>query len=409
VVPVSEYATGDAVAGAVSSDYHVRDDCRLCGDSRLEKLVDFGSTPLANELLSDPHESFKQERFPLYLVGCAKCGHVQLPVVVRAERLFPPSYPYQSGTSESFRKHLSELASTVEGLVGAAGIALDVACNDGTFVDLLRRERIAAYGVDPAAPGGDALYQAFFNAEWAKHNKGFDVVTALNVFAHVDDLNDFASGVSIALKHDGLFIFEVGYLPDIIAKRNYPVVYHEHLSYHHLTPLVPFFRRHGMTVVDAHRIDQQGGSIRVFVRNCEAFEQPTERMQALLDEENHPLRPGIAAGVASLKQKAKEDCDRLAGFAKQIQSARGSIAGYGAPAKLCTMLHASRFYAGQLTCVFDDNPLKVGKYVPGTRIPIVHSSELYGGNPDGLILFSSNFADEIKQKHQAYKGKWLVV
>lgn len=414
---MSEYASASETVQVVPcGDYHVRTTCRLCGSTSLEKLLDLGQTPLANEYLDDQHASFKQDRFPLYLVGCGKCGHVQLPVVVRAERLFPPTYPYQSGTSPVFREHLMGLAADImcqldpPGSYGGTRTAhLDVACNDGTLVEMVRAHNRTSYGIDPCAPERPGYVRGFFGVDGpVTAFPNCQVLTALNVFAHVDDLDNFTRHVAKTLNQCGLFVFEVGYLPDVIEKRNYPVVYHEHLSYHHLTPLLPFFKRHGMTVVDAHRIDSQGGSIRVFVRNCEAFETPTDRMRALLDEENSPLRQGIATGVARLKDKAKTDCDRFAGFAKQIQSARGKIAGYGAPAKLCTTLHASKFYAGQLECVFDDNPLKVGKFVPGTQVPIVHSSELYERNPQGVILFSANFAEEIQKRHEKYQGRWLV-
>jgi SAM-dependent methyltransferase len=306
------------------SDFHIRDRCRLCDDTRLTKLLDLGSTPLANEYPTAPVKTARRlepdNYFPLYLVGCERCGHVQLPVVVKAERLFPPDYPYQSGTARAFKRHLGRLARTVQEMLPAGARVLDVACNDGLFVGMARDHDLEAYGIDPCAPEGDRYWREFFSREWANEHreKRYDCITALNVFAHVDDLSGFAQGVSSLLAHDGTFIFEVGYLPDVVTKGLFDVVYHEHLSYHHLTPLLPFFRRHGMTVYDAHRIDSQGGSIRVFVRNCEGFEAPSERMQALLDEEAHPNRPGLWDGVRRLQHLAERYVgDQIRAFGKQ--------------------------------------------------------------------------------------------
>ena len=399
-------------------DYSVRLTCRLCGDTRLTKLLSFPDTPLANEYPKD--DGFKQDRFPLYLVGCQGCGHVQLPVVVRPERLFPPDYPYQSGTSPVFEKHLYDLAYSV-GDTMRKGALLDIGCNDGTFARLCRERNIQAYGVDPSAPSAPWLFQGFFSLKWAKesglkeftslgidgerHGEHISCVTALNVFAHVDNLDDFTQGVAEVLEPDGIFIFEVGYLPDVVKRGLFATVYHEHVSYHHLTPLVPFFQKHGMFLYDAERIDSQGGSIRCYVRNCGGFQTQSKRLQELIAEENHPSREGLWRGVTELKAHGKRIGGYLSNFVKQCE---GKVCGYGAPAKLTTLLAATNLYPASISYVLDDNPLKVGRFVPGTSIPIVPSSELYERKPKGVMLFSANFAEEIQARHSKYKGKWLV-
>jgi SAM-dependent methyltransferase len=397
------------------SSFHIRDRCRLCDDSRLTKLLDLGSTPLANEYPKEPVKTARRlepdNYFPLYLVGCERCGHVQLPVVVKAERLFPPDYPYQSGTSEVFREHLWKLAQHLDRRWSAKETPqryLDVACNDGTLVELFRDAFDAdAQGIDPCAPDKPGLHRGFFDMDcvaqrgwWAR----FDCITALNVFAHVDELSSFTIAACNALAHDGTFIFEVGYLPDVVAKGLFDVIYHEHLSYHHLTPLLPFFKRHGMTVYDAHRIDSQGGSIRVFVRNCEGFEAPSERMQALLDEEAHPSRPGLWDGVRRLQHLAERYVgDQIRAFGKQC---RGNVAYYGAPAKLTTLLAATG--APMPRFVVDDNPLKVGRYVPGTTVPILPTSALYEKKPTGVVISSWNFAADIQARHAELGARWFT-
>lgn len=404
------------------ADFTIRNDCRLCHSTDLEKLLDFGQTCLANEYPREPKPD--QDRFPLYLVGCRKCGHVQLPVVVDPKRLFPEDYAYQSGTSPVFREHLEELAHTIAGEFPMGSRVLDVACNDGTLVRTLRDAALGfdAYGVDPCAPDEKQYCRVFLTSDFAtkaiedgRHKwarlrlaeQRFACITALNVFAHVDDLDDFTRGVKTLLEHDGMFIFEVGYLPDVVKRGLFTTVYHEHLSYHHLTPLVPFFRRHGMALIDAHRIDSQGGSVRVFVRNCEAHQAPSERLRALLDEETNPAREGLFNGVAMLKLKAKELGRSLANQVKQVRSTGGTIAGYGAPAKLTTLLAATGLFPSSIDYVLDDNPKKCGRYVPGTRIPIIPASELYERNPAAIMLFSTNFAEEIQARHAEYKGRWI--
>lgn len=392
------------------TDHHIRTTCRLCGSTSLETLLTLPATALANEYPREPNP--KQDRFPLYLVGCGTCGHVQLPAVVDPKRLFPADYPYQSGTSAVFREHLRELALAVVTLAkrdGARGRVLDVACNDGTLVgELISAGANVATGIDPAAPEG--LHRAFFTEEWAHWHKNndyglYDVVTALNVFAHVDDLDDFTLGVATILEHDGLFIFEVGYLPDVVAKGLFDVVYHEHLSYHHLSPLVRFFEKHRMRLIDAHRIDSQGGSIRCFVRNCDAHQAQSARLRDLLDDES---RGAIWQGVRDLNGGGIDAAirgtrDELAAFHKR----HGDFAVYGAPAKLTTLLTATGSVP-RVSFVVDDNPLKVGRYVPGTAIPILPTSALYERKPNGVMIASWNFAADIKARHAELGCEWLV-
>jgi SAM-dependent methyltransferase len=384
------------------TDFHIRDRCRLCGDTRLRELLRLNDTPLANEYPRSP--SPDQERFPLYLVGCEGCGHVQLPVVVKAERLFPPDYPYQSGTSAVFHSHLKRLSNSIREQFGEA-VVLDVGCNDGTLVKLLRGNPIwgsKAYGIDPCCPDGIGVRE-FFTEAWASGQaKKVGVVTALNVFAHVDDLDDFTRGVSTVLEHDGTFIFEVGYLADVVKHGLFDVIYHEHLSYHHLSPLVRFFQKHGMFLYDAERIDSQGGSIRCYVRNCSSHQAQSKRLQALIDDES---RSALWAGV---KRIGAGEANWGVRRARDLMKARThQYAVYGAPAKLTTLLHATD-QADSVMYVLDDNPLKQGRYVPGTSIPIVPTSELYERQPGTVVIASWNFAEEIKRRHAGADCRWVV-
>lgn len=390
------------------SDYTIRDRCRLCGDTRLRELLHLADTPLANEYPREP--SPQQDRFPLYLVGCEGCGHVQLPVVVDSKRLFPSDYPYQSGTSAVFRKHLEGLADLVHELAPSDGCrVLDIACNDGTFVEAIngpgiRMKPIFANGIDPAAPDKPGYYREFFTRAWAREHMdlGYHVTTALNVFAHVDDLDDFVAGVRDITTQCGIFIFEVGYLRDVVEKGLFDVIYHEHVSYHHLSPLVRFFQKHGMCLYDAERIDSQGGSIRCYVRNCESHQPQSERLMALLDDES---RSALWAGVERIGAgEANWGLRR----ARDLLKARAhKYAVYGAPAKLTTLLHATD-QTDSVSFVVDDNPLKVGRYVPGTDIPILPTSALYERKPERVMIAAWNFAKDIKARHAELETKWFT-
>jgi len=363
-------------------DYRKVIVCRLCDSPNLSTVLDIGETPLANELDGT-------ELFPLVVMRCGDCEHHQLSIAVNPERLWGPKYPYQSGTSPVFRAHLEKLADEVAALK-PGGSYLEIASNDGTLVRMLdSRTTGAVLGIDPSGPE-DALCT---QESWPIRKPqsvipgAFDVILALNVFAHVDDLHSFTAAVKEALAPDGVFIVEVGYLPDVIERGLFDVVYHEHFSYHTVAPLRRFFARHDLVISRCLRIDSQGGSVRLYVEHAgkEYVDEPRdeERDISKLRERITLTRAGLSIALEGMT----------------------SIAGYGCPAKLTTLSYACKI--PDLVCVFDDNPLKVGHKTPGSGWPIVPTSELLERNPDALILFSWNFASEIIPRLRAmgYKGR----
>ena len=329
-----------------------------------------------------------------------------------------------------FREHLVKLATTLDALLpGPRRRSLDIACNDGSLVEEMRRLGVWAQGIDPCAPDEQGYYRAFFNEEWAKANRpGFafkppksqnvqvwlwSVITALNVFAHVDDLDDFTRGVHTLLEPCGLFVIECAYLPDMIRQGVFCTVYHEHLGFHHLAPLVPFFERHGMRIVDAHRVDSQGGSVRIYVRNCtsqhvggdDGHNLQSERLKRLLAEETNQ---GIWPGVRALKDSVASERKWLLSFARHHKLTGKPIAIYGAPAKLTTYMHATGLFPERVGLVCDDNPRKIGKYVPGTRLLIEPTSKLREYQPSGILCASWNFASDIRARHADIGAEWYV-
>jgi SAM-dependent methyltransferase len=420
---MTETGRFDCAVKRLHRAYEVNDRCRLCS-SKLpeERVLDLGETALANELKSTREESLAQDNYPLYLVQCESCGHVQLPVVVPAERLFPPDYPYESGTTATFRDHLWKQAKWLTTLVGGKPSRfLEVGSNDGTLLGYLKELGHDVLGVEPAADlalaadrRGTTTVCGFFGAELAEQvlygslGRPFDCVVANNVFAHIDDLGGCADGVARVLKPGGLFVFEVGYLPRVIEKGLLGVLYHEHLSVHHLAPLIPFLKARGLYVEHVREIDSQGGSLRVMARKptdedqarrwSMPFWQPGTVREQLRHDNVDPRE--LCNAKRRLQQKA------LAATQARLEGKR--VCGYGAPAKLTTLLAATGI-ADDLECVFDDNPRKVGRFTPGTGIPIVSSSELAARKPDVLVLFSANFESEIRAKHPDFAGEWVVL
>ena len=385
--------------------------CRLCDSVNLSQALDLGNTPLANELGG-------AELFPLVVMRCDDCEHHQLSIAVNPERLWGPNYPYQSGTSPVFVKHLEALADEVAALK-PGGRVLEIASNDGTLCRMLFDRGLRTYGTDPSGPdehylpdcsGWDVSKPMLFRSAWpntAGHcgllfgdSEKFGCILALNVFAHVDDLHGFTAAVKEALAPDGVFIVEVGYLPDVIERGLFDVCYHEHFSYHHLAPLVRFFFGHGLVVDSVRRIESQGGSVRIKLTHP----LPDDTLACVMLE-NWDM-PGANPDISKLRERIALTA---AGLQLALQDA-GTVAGYGCPAKLTTLMYATGLDRERITCIYDDNPLKVGKLTPGTLIPIVPSANLVADAPDTLILFAWNFASEIipRLRAQGYKGRIIT-
>lgn len=390
----------------------IRETCRLCAAALPpSRVVDFGDVPLANGLIE--LTKFEEKVYPLYLVACANCGHVQLPVVVDPSVLFS-SYRYVSGTSQGFRSHLAALAADIKRKAISSRVPLvELGSNDGTFLAACAAEGIAAIGVDPAtnlaveaSASGQLTVPAFFGVKQAKSLHaliGRDAtVVGLNVFAHADDLGAIAEGAKELIGHSGSFVFEVAYLPDMLLKNEVGTIYHEHVSHHHIGPLRRFFFERGMLMYDVERTRVQGGSIRCWVgRTGRKDLRESDRLRALFEQE-----AAVPAMLADWERRIEEE--RAATLAELAPYRGKGLAIFGAPARLVTYVHMLGLTHDDVTCVYDDNPRKVGMHTPGQHWPIVPPSVLDSQDPPAIFVASWNFFDEIRARHPNYKGKWIL-
>jgi len=397
----------------------LRRSCVLCGASmRDRKVLTLPATPPANEFVDAPRE---QEVFPLALQLCGRpdCGHLQLEAVVDPERLFG-DYVYVAGTSPVFVEHFAGYARRLvelEGL-GPSSLVVDVGSNDGTllarFAELGVRR---VHGVEPASriaaeanERGIPTTTAFFDRKVAlelRHSLGAaDVVTANNVFAHIDDLENTALAVRDLLAPDGIFVFEVSYLLDVVQKLLFDTIYHEHLSYHAVRPLRAFFDRIGMTLFDAERVPTHGGSIR-----CYASRRP----RPVSGNVDHLVALEQRSSLFS-QQTYAEFGDRIAARGKQLRETitgrregGARFCGYGAPAKLTTLVHAMALDGGDFEFVVDDSPWKRDLFTPGKHIPVVGPQALAEASGRGYwcVVFAWNFFDPIVARNRDWAGSWL--
>ena len=403
----------------MSDSYYERTTCRLCGNDSFATLIDLGAQPPANAFLA-PETIGDEEHYPLHVVRCVdpECGFVQLKHVVDPEILFG-EYVYVSSTSPVFVKHFENYAQSMDSRLGLEGaLTLDIGSNDGILVRPLKALGAQALGVDPAraiaeratAEGLETLV-GYFTESFAKYltarRSHAKLITANNVFAHIDDLDEIMRGVRVLLARDGLFVIEAPYLLDYLDKNLYDTTYHEHLSYLAIKPLQKFFENFGMHIVDVDHVDSHGGSARIMVahRDSDFTETPTVATM-IRDEEKRSSE--LFKKFAQAVGQNKESLTEMLGQFKQQGK---KIAAYGAPAKGNTLLNFMQIGPETLDYIVDDNPLKQGLVSPGMHVPVVPSTALVSNPPDYLVILAWNFAPSIMEKNQDFAargGKFIV-
>ena len=396
--------------------------CRICHNNSLEGFLSLGATPLANQFLDLDEIDKKEQTFPLSLSFCSVCGLVQLEHVVSPSLMFA-EYPYVSSTTDTFRDHFSQMAEEVTNVcgVGPNSLVVDIGSNDGILLKPFQKLGMRVIGVEPAANiaalarrDGIETVNDFFDKrvveKIVKTAGQARIVTATNVFTHVDDIFGFVDSVKALLQKDGAFVLEVYYLLSILENMSFDMIYHEHLSYFTATTLNAFFQRAGMKIFRLEKVPTHGGSLRVYVEFPDGpFQTHSSVEESLSSEEKkgasdiHTYR-AFAASVMNMKS----------GLVEFIDNARASgrrIVGYGAPAKATTLLCFCNIGIDKIPYIVDENPLKQGKYLPGVHIPILAPERLDQDTPDYILILAWNFVDEIMRKirpHRARGTKFLV-
>jgi SAM-dependent methyltransferase len=385
--------------------------CRICSHS-VDDFLPFGNMPLANDLVSDASMATTQDRFPLTLAFCPQCSLVQLRETIDPERLFR-DYVYLSSNSASFVAHAGALAGRLvldRGLDPTSRV-VEIASNDGYLLKHYAEAGIPVLGIEPARniaaiarEQGIETVEEFFSARLAHRlvaaGLRADIIHANNVLAHVAGLTDIVAGMATLLKPDGIAVVEVPYLFDFLDRLEFDTVYHEHLCYFALTPLVRLFADAGLEICNVERIQVHGGSLRSFVRHKRAsLSAPS--VEVLLAEEHRRGVDDIAT-YRRFADRVRRYAPTFRAFLVALRAKGYSIAAYGASAKGATLLNYCNVGADLLDFVADLSPLKQGRAMPGVGIAIVPPSELRVRRPDYVVLLAWNFADEIVRQQADY-------
>jgi len=395
--------------------------CRICEGKTLHKFLSLGPMPLANRFLREDQLGVPEPYYPLDVYYCDNCGLVQLGFTVPPEVMFK-DYLYLTGPSKPMKAHFARLAEEAiqRFKISPGDLIIDIGSNDGTLLKNFQKYDMVTLGIEPA----DNI------AEWARShgietlNKFFServahdicaergqakAILATNVFAHVHDLGNLLRGINCLLADDGVFVIEVPYLVDMLNRLEFDTIYHEHLSYFAIRPLVALFSRFSMGIVDINRISVHGGSIRIYVqKSADSLSSSSVNELLKLEMETKLDSLGTYRKFAEDITQVREG---LLSLLKTLKGQGARITGYGAAAKGNILLNYCKIGTDVLDYITDTTPFKQGHYTPGMHIPVFPETRFHETPPDCALLLAWNYADEILQKEAEYRqagGKFIV-
>ena len=392
--------------------------CRHCASDLAFQLIDLGSAPPSNAYLTAISLRRPEKWFPLKVLVCEQCWLVQAESYSRASELFNDEYAYFSSFSDAWLAHSEKYVNEMVERFSLSGTShvVEVASNDGYLLQFVKSRGIPCLGVEPTASTANAArlkgidtVERFFGVslarELAAEGKSADLTAANNVLAHVPEINDFVRGFTILLKPQGVATFEFPHLFQLITERQFDTIYHEHFSYLSFTTVSEIFESQGLSVFDVETIGTHGGSLRVFAQRSDSGTRPrTTRVSEMTQLES-------SAGMRSrtfyegFERDAETAKAELLKILVESKLAGKRVAAYGAAAKGNTFLNYAGVKSDLISYVVDRNPAKQGKWMPGSRIPIVDEAHLKQHQPDVIIILPWNIKSEVLAQ-LSYAKEW---
>lgn len=407
-------------AGSCSSSNPVK-VCQICSSKNLESILFVGYIPPVNSMPDIGSVPEEQPVYPLELLRCKDCTLAQIGLEVDPKVIFPFSYPYLSGSTRILRENFAELYQECAGMfsLGSNDLVIDIGSNDGTLLSNFKEHGHKVLGIEPSQAGDMARRNGidtltdYFSLETARNVKKkygeAKLITAANVFAHIKDIHTVVEGILELLATDGIFVSESHYLMDLVETLQYDTIYHEHLRHYSLGSLQYLLNKHGLEVFHVKRIPTHGGSIRVYTarKGNQTVRNSVPELLAL------EKRNGISDGIAlkTFRERVLRSKLELLALLARLKNDGARIYGIGAPSRSSTLINYTGLDNGIIDAVMEiKTSHKVGKYIPGTRIPVLAEEKLFKDQPEYALLFSWHISKELVKnlRKKGFKGKFII-
>ena len=383
--------------------------CQICNSAKLHRILDLGHQAPSDSLPTKEMLNESEKTYPLRMMWCERCYGVQLDYCVDGKEVYHPDYPYRSGITKPLAEYQRQIALSLiqKYNLNSKDLVIDVGSNDGTLLSGFKSNGVQVLGVEPtntadiANENGIRTIKSFFDIKTAKSIKKkygkAAVMTATNVFAHMQTLGEVIMGIYELLEDDGVFVSESHYLLDVIRDNQFDTIYHEHLRTYSLHSLIALFKQYDFTVIDVERGSRYGGNIRVHVGKGKGRPVSSEIKKLLTLEKKFGLdKLKTYTAFAARVKKARLD---LLGFLIEAKKKGKYMVGKSSPARAATLLNYYGIDSELLPYLAEQSTsLKLNMYVPGNHIPIVDEKILLKEQPDYIVLMAWHYAKEISKR-----------
>jgi methylation protein EvaC len=393
--------------------------CKICQTPTLE-IIDFGEMPIANGFVSKITQD--KFRFTLSVAFCPKCYMVQLTDAVPPQKMFNENYHFLSSTSKTMEIHFREVADEILKLISKKKdpFVVEIGSNDGIMLKHIASKKIRQLGIEPSSNVADMskkygviVSKEFFNQKHAKEivkkYGNADVMFGANVICHIENINSVFEGVSTLLKKDGVFFFEEPYIYDIVSKSSFDQIYDEHIYFYSGLSVKELAKKHNLQLIDMKHQDVHGGSMRYYIKQGKNNKE-TKRMKSFIKKEKQ-IRLNKIQGYLLFKDHVNKVCEDLRNLLLKIKKEGNRINAYGATSKSTTLLSYAKIGKEIIDCIYDTTPTKIGKFTPGTHIPVKSYVGFAKDKTRNTLLLAWNHKKEIFEKEKTYRkngGKFIT-
>lgn len=389
--------------------------CQICGSDKLKDVLNLGYISPVNNVISNKQSNLEQKQYQTKLLLCLNCSLVQLSSILDKKIIFPKSYPYTSSTTKILSINFQNLYSDIRKKFNFKNkdLVVDVGSNDGNLLDKFKNY-FRVVGVTPENVGKIAIKKGIPTLIRYFDKKAVDIIlkkfgkasiiTATNVFAHIDNINNIMKEIKRLMTKKSIFVSESHYLLPLVKQLQYDTVYHEHMRYYSVMSLNYLFKKHNLQIFDVKTIPTHGGSIRVYVSN----------------KNEYKIRPSVKKIIAKEKKfldfknfdiKVLDSKIHLLKILNNIKKKKKSIAGISAPSRATTLINYTGIDKDLVKCIFEiKGSKKIGNFIPGTNIPIIEEKIHLLKKFDYLVIFSWHIKNEIIKnlRKKGYKGKFIL-